>query len=137
MLSLSGLGLSFVSLWFCSEAQGRPHGEEDSHCSSQDSGVSQLAQTWPGSSPTVPMPHVSYVVRDAARTRPADAWPCLCRELWLRFGALAVSSGEHNMTTARLTVTAPGCRVTLLPAPTGLGHCGMKQQSGCLHTSPS
>lgn len=24
MLSLSGLGLSFVSLWFCSEAQGRP-----------------------------------------------------------------------------------------------------------------
>lgn len=56
MLSLSGLGLSFVSLWFCSEAQGRPHGEEDSHCSNQDSGVSQLAQTWPGSSPTVPMP---------------------------------------------------------------------------------
>lgn len=50
MLSLSGLGLSFVSLWFCSEAQGRPHREEDSHCSNQDSGVPRPAQTWPGSS---------------------------------------------------------------------------------------
>lgn len=36
MLSLSGLGLSLLSLWFCSEAQGRPHREEDSHCSNQD-----------------------------------------------------------------------------------------------------
>lgn len=42
---------------------------------------------------------LSYAFWDAEQTRPAGAWPCLCRELWLCFGALAVSSGEHNMTT--------------------------------------
>lgn len=56
MLSPSGLGLSLPSLWFCSEAQGRHHGE-DSHSSNQDGAVPQLAQTWPGSLATVPMPH--------------------------------------------------------------------------------
>lgn len=59
MLSLSGLGLSFVSLWFCSEAQGRPNGEEDSHCSNQDTKLVSLNLLRPGLVPhPLPMPHV-------------------------------------------------------------------------------
>lgn len=54
MLSLSGLGLSFVSLWFFSGQipQGGGH-----TAPTRTVVFPQLAQTWPGSSSTVPMPH--------------------------------------------------------------------------------
>lgn len=95
MLSLSGLGLSFVSLWFCSEAQGRPNGEEDSHCSNQDSGVPQLAQTWPGSSSTVPMPHTFPMRFGMLRGRGQLALVLAFAENFGScFGALAVSLGN-------------------------------------------
>lgn len=55
MLSLSGLGLSFVSLCFFSGAD--PTGRRTHTAPTRTVVFPQLAQTWPGSSSTVPMPH--------------------------------------------------------------------------------
>lgn len=115
MLSPSGLGLSFVSLWFCSETQGRPYGEEDSHCSNQDSGVPQLAQTWPLCQCLMRFLCVLGCCVDEAgwclalplQTTLAP-FRCPCCVFW---------GTQHDYIQTTDHDKAPGCRVTLLPAP--------------------
>lgn len=137
MLSLSGLGLLFVSLWFCSEAQGRPHGE-DSHCSNQNSGVPQLAQTWPGSSSLCQclMPFLCVLGCCADEAGWCLALP-LQRTLALFWCPCCVFWGTQHDYTRQLTMTGTWLQGHSPACPPQAWDIGMAKQSGCPHTSPS